>query len=263
MLAIMSYTVVSTIIIGAYVYIQWFRYASPRDRVTFIQQIAPGRWLDSAREEELTYQTHGGWVTWVSTSLMIVLSGLLVTFACLLLGFVGGAASAMFPVSEVIIITGFSASALAERQSGSLSHQLRNISHRTVSPEKRFYASVRFAFSNIKGIGVVSVTTIGFVLTIVLVAVSTFALFVLGFLFLAGVLGTVFRGGIPTFPGSFGWWTLIGGLLCSAIPGAYALWFWVRETYRLPHYLKYWARSHSEDIEIGTPEDLPELYCLF
>lgn len=267
MILLSSILVSNWIISSLYLYARWIRHFSPEDHIVFFNQITPHELSDQARKEALRVQTFGGWITRFQTGVTVVASGGIIMIICLAFGIAVGVVGMLFPLPEVIILLAISGGIFAERLPEPVRDQLANVRQQTFDLDRRFYRVIRYVFASRKGLMVVPVIIMGYgvVATLVFIAIVAFAyaglwILVLGFHALTGE--------VPPPSGNYTWWNLVGGHLCLALPGPYALWFWFRETFRLPHYLIYWEQSHQGDAKITATEDFPQLvtrppgYCL-
>jgi hypothetical protein len=258
MLSFLVWTVISIVTISVYSYVRWFQYMSSADRVALVYTlVVPAEWEKvQYRKEAISYQTHGGWVTAVHTLFLMAAIGVVLTLICLLLGVISSVISAVSPATEAVVLVGVSANVLVKHLPESIASHPTVVRRRLVNPEGHFYEIVRYLLFSFKGMSTVPVMVIGFLFAVMFVLISVVALIFVGVV----VLATITRES-QHFLTPPGWWTSVGGMICLAVPGVYALWFWTCETFRVPHYLCYWSQFHSGDGETGSiaPENLPRL----
>lgn len=241
---------VSWIGVSVYVYRHRWRATPIEDRIEFYERMVTHRPDDDIAA---AFARDDVWGT-ITNALPVILAGGVFMLFSVVLGAVVGAIGLLSPVPEVIVL-----SAVIVGRAGALLPRTRTLSNgigRVVDIEPRFYRSAQYAIRGPKGRSVA-------VLLLVTLVISTGVAFAGTALVLDMVWGFVFemRRGLATEspgPTAIGIWILVGAHVCLVAAGWYAVWFWIREIRRLPHFIRYWVAqrpitSQLEDTDEPRP----------
>jgi len=248
---IAGWLVASPAVLGSVLYARWWRTASADDRIAFFRQLTPGTPTPTEREKTRDSLAREDWVRSVSSAVLLTGCVFALALICLLFALSAGFAGILFPLPEVVVLLGVTGSALTTRLPGT--GLFTNIRGRVVAVETRLYTVIQYVSTSRKGLTLSLVFVTGALLSILLTLVSFAAVAV--FVVILVVRPDVFLGsrvGLVTR------WNVLGLLVCFAVPGLYSLWFWLRETARIPHFLQYWEETHPGSASV-VETDLPDL----
>lgn len=217
----------------------------PNERVDLLNAFFPVP--DSDRRDLVDGFTAGGVHTHAAVVVWKIALVLLCVIPCLLLGIFIDFALSLYPLLELAVLTGIA----VDRWSGRLPEWLR--SDQLTTLESRLYDSVAYAGRGMKGMALMILVMIGFLLPVLLFA-GVFPLWVkqvtfwLRMLFAPGPFFTT-----PTIGLTL--WNQTGVFLCFFFSVGLQLWFWFRMLDRLPHFLDHWERRHNVRAAYATDEE--------
>ncbi|MUV87382.1 hypothetical protein GJ631_12620 [Natronomonas sp. CBA1123] len=241
----------SSTLIAAYLHWTWWRDAAIDDRVEFMDQIRPGSPTDEKQAEIHDDLTREDWVGPVSNGLGVVSCTLVLVAVCLFLSMAVGFVGILFPLPQVVVLVGVAAPAVGKRLPGGVGPSGTGIRDRAVDIEMRFYRVLKYVSTSRKGLMVAPFFIVGTLLSMLLTLLSFVAIAL--FVFIAIYRPDVFlsaRISVLTR------WNIAGYLLCATVPGLFSLWFWVRETERVPQFLQDWERRRPGTASVAA-ESLP------
>ena len=241
----------SSTLIGLYIHRWWWRGATIDERVEFMDQIRPGSPTDEQKAGMREDLTRDNWVATVSNSLGVTSCALIFVAVCLFLSFIVGFVGILFPLPQVVVLVGVAAPAVGKRLPDRVVSSGTGIRDRTVDIEMRFYRVLKYTSTSRKGMMVAPFFVVGTLLSMLLTLLSFVAIAL--FVFIAIYRPDVFlsaRISVLTR------WNIAGYLLCATVPGLFSLWFWVRETERVPQFLQGWERRRPGTASVAE-EPLP------
>lgn len=220
---------------------QWNR-LKPNSRVDLLNAFIPVS--ESDRRETVAGFRAGGWRSRFAIVVWKVALVLLCLIPCFLLGIFIDFALSLYPLLELIVLTGIVLSHWSERVPGRISlDRLTNL-------ETRLYDSVAYAGRGVKGMSSMFLVMVGLLIP-VFQFVSTFPLWVRQVTFWLGMLRTPAPFSItPTI--GFIIWNQIGIFACLLLSVGFQIWFWFRMLSRLPYFLDYWERRHKIEGAYST-----------
>ena len=252
--AFVGWIVGSALLLGGYLYTRWWHDATIDDRMAFMTRIRPGK--PSANERDKIRERLGrdDWVGSVTDGLGLLSAVFVLVLVCLFFSLSIGIAGTLFPLPQVVVLVGVTGSLVGERfpERTRLGRFGGAVGDRSVDIEARLYTLLRYVSTSRKGMIVAPFYFLGTLTSILLTLVSFVAFAIL-------VVIVVFRPEVflsSTVP-LLTRWNVAGYLICGTVPGLYSLWFWIRETGRIPHYLRDWERRHSGTAAVAE-ETLPD-----
>lgn len=252
--AFLGWILGSGLLLGGYLYTQWWRDATVDGRMEFMIRIRPGKPSEGEREEIRERLGRDDWVGHVTDGLGLLSAVLVLVFVCLFFSFSIGVADTLFPLPQVVVLVGVAGSLVGERfpERTRLGRFGGAVGKRSVDIETRLYTLLRYVSTSRKGMIVAPFYFLGALTSILLTLVSFVAFAVL--VVIAVSRPEVFlSSNVPLLTR----WNVAGYLICGTVPGLYSLWFWVRETGRIPQYLQDWERRHSGTAAVSE-ETLPD-----
>lgn len=230
--------------VATYTYLTWWRDATADERVTFFAQTSPRTVGRAKREQAREDLAQDGLTGTVTRAIAVLASTGLLPASLFMLGLLAALMVMLFPLPEAVVVAG----ALAGVLPG-----VGRLPFRAVDLEDRLLAVLRYVTASRRGMLLVPFLVAGFAVSILLTLVSN-----VGVVFLAYTVarqpGAVLRAATAS---PLALWGLLGVLVCATVPGFFSLWFWVRETVRLPHYLQHWEASRPGGAEVEAMTDIP------
>lgn len=241
----------SSTLIGVYLHGAWWRDAAIDERVAFMDQIRPGSPTDEQRAEIRDDLGRDDWVAPVSNGVGVISCTLVLVAVCLFLSMAVGFVGILFPLPQVVVLVGVTAPAVGKRFPDGIGPSGTGIRNRAVDIEMRFYRMLKYVSTSRKGMMVAPFFVVGTLVSMLLTLLSFVAVAILVVIviyrpdvFLSSQISILTR------------WNIVGYLLCGTVPGLFSLWFWVRETERIPQFLQDWERRRPGTASI-TEESLP------
>lgn len=221
-----------------------------------MNQLAGRGMTPEQRDEEIEALTRDGWLSPVSNCFAILAGTGSILVMSFILGVTAGSASMLFPLPELVVLLGVSVQLLTPHlPNRELENRVTSLRQRFTDFEPRFYIFIRSFRNTRKGLFLTLIVTFAFMLVLLVNLLSLVSLVGLAFL----VVGIASKISLAVGSYPIRSWNALGFFLCSATPGLYGLWFWYRETYRLPHFLVYWRNNQPNGHEIEPTDDLPQL----
>lgn len=248
---LVGWILASSTLIGLYIHRWWWREVTIDERVEFMDQIRPGSPTDEQKEGMREDLTRDNWVGLVSNGLGVTSCALILVAVCLFLSFIVGFVGILFPLPQVVVLVGVAAPAVGKRLPDGVISSGTGIRDRAIDIEMRFYRVLKYTSTSRKGMMVAPFFVVGTLLSMLLTLLSFVAIAL--FVFIAIYRPDVFlsaRISILTR------WNIVGYLLCATVPGLFSLWFWVRETERVPQFLQDWERRRPGTASVAE-ESLP------
>ncbi|MCY4731485.1 hypothetical protein KY092_13070 [Natronomonas gomsonensis] len=248
---LVGWILASSTLIGLYIHRWWWREATIDERVAFMDQIRPGSPTDEQKESMREDLSRDNWVAPVSNGLGVASCALILVAVCLFLSFIVGFIGILFPLPQVVVLVGVAAPAVGKRLPDGVISSGTGIRNRAVDIEMRFYRVLKYTSTSRKGMMVAPFFVVGTLLSMLLTLLSFVAIAL--FVFIAIYRPDVFlsaRISVLTR------WNIAGYLLCATVPGLFSLWFWVRETERVPQFLQDWERRRPGTASVAE-ESLP------
>lgn len=222
---------------------QWNQ-LDPSERVDLLNTFIPIS--DSDRRELVDGFRAGGWRTHFAVIVWKAALVLLCIIPCFLVGIFIDFTLSLYPLLELAVLTGLA----LNRWSGPLAGLLS--AARLTGLEDRLYDSVAYAGRGIKGMTLMILVIVGFMLPVFLFVVVfplwvrqvTFwlkMLFVPGPFYLTSTIGFIL-------------WNQTGVFVCLLLSVGFQLWFWFRMLDRIPYFLDYWERNHNVRAAYATNE---------